>query len=47
MVVSVASLRLCYKAMEEASERLDIWALVVMGLFYAAANYWIIANQAL
>lgn len=45
--VSVASLRLCYKGKEEASERLDIWALVVMGLFYAAANYWIIANHAL
>lgn len=43
--VSVASLRLCYKGKEEASERLDFWALVVMGLGYAAANYWIIAQQ--
>lgn len=42
--LSVASLRLCYKGREEASERLDRWALVVFGLAYVAANVWIVAN---
>jgi hypothetical protein len=41
--VSVASLRLCYRGKEDASERLDNWALAVFGIVYIAANVWIIA----
>ena len=40
--VSVASLRLCYRGKEEASERLDLWALILIGGAYIAANAWII-----
>lgn len=45
LFVSVASLRLCYRGMEAASERLDRWSLVVIGAAYAAANAWIIASH--
>lgn len=36
--ISIASLRLCYVGKEEASERLDRWALVIIGLGYLIAN---------
>lgn len=40
--ISIASLRLCYAGREEASERLDRWALVIIGLGYLAANALVI-----
>jgi hypothetical protein len=36
--LSIASLRLCYAGREAASERLDSWALAIMGTFYIVAN---------
>lgn len=44
--VSVASLRLCYRGKEKASERLDLWALVLIGGGYAAVNAWLIMRNA-
>lgn len=40
--ISIASLRLCYVGREEASERLDKWALVIIGIGYLVANIWVI-----
>ena len=40
--ISIASLRLCYVGKEQASERLDRWALVIIGLGYLAANFVVI-----
>jgi len=40
--ISIASLRLCYAGREQASERLDRWALIVIGLGYLAANALVI-----
>ena len=40
--ISIASLRLCYQGREEASERLDRWALVIIGLGYLIANALVI-----
>jgi hypothetical protein len=40
--VSITSLRLCHVGREEASERLDRWALAVIGLGYLAANVVVI-----
>lgn len=36
--VSIASLRLCYGGREEASARLDKWALAIVGIGYVVAN---------
>ena len=43
--VSIASLRLCYAGMEEASERLDKWALAVVGIGYILANAIVILTN--
>ena len=40
--ISIASLRLCYQGREEASERLDRWALVIIGHGYLIANALVI-----
>ena len=40
--ISIASLRLCYVGKEDASERLDRWALVMIGLGYLLANVLVI-----
>lgn len=40
--ISIASLRLCYVGREDASERLDRWALVIIGLGYLFANFLVI-----
>jgi hypothetical protein len=43
--VSIASLRLCYAGREEASERLDKWALGVVGIGYVLANAVVILTN--
>ncbi|MEI7600152.1 MAG: hypothetical protein WCJ41_12650, partial [Aestuariivirga sp.] len=40
--ISTASLRLCYFGREEASERLDRWALLFIGTDYLVANFLVI-----
>lgn len=43
--ISIASLRLCYAGREGASEKLDNWALLVIGLGYLGLNAWIITSS--
>lgn len=43
--VSIASLRLCYGGREEASERLDKWALAIVGTGYVVANAVVILTN--
>ena len=38
VALSVWSLRICYKGRDAASEKLDLWAMIVIGIAYVAAN---------
>lgn len=42
VAISVVSLRLCYRGHEAASERLDLWAALVVGMAYVLANLGIV-----
>jgi hypothetical protein len=43
--MSIASLRLCYAGKDEASERLDLRALIVIGTAYVLANIFVVTTQ--
>lgn len=43
VAISVWSLRICYRGKDDLSERLDRWAMSLIGIAYVVANVMIVA----